>query len=133
VVNGYYVHTQSSTLGNSVPSLRMKTLVAGGAIEDREVMAGVEDIQVQLGIDTDAPGAAERGAIDRYVDPGDPLLATSVIVAVRLWLRVRAERIENGFTDTETYRYADENAGPFLDSFRRIVVSKTVYVRNART
>jgi hypothetical protein len=54
------------------------------------------------------------------------------ILAVRIWLRVRAERRENGFTDTVVYRYADQNVGPFLDNFRRMVVSKTVYLRNAR-
>ena len=132
VVNGYYVHTQSTTLGNSVPSLRMKTLVAGGTLEDREVLPGVENMQIQLGIDTDPPGAVNRGAIDRYVNADDPLLAASGILAVRVWLRIRAEQIENGFTDTATYDYADEHAGPFHDAFRRIVVSKTIYVRNAR-
>ena len=90
-------------------------------------------MQIQLGIDTDPPGAANRGAIDRYVNADDPLLATSAVLAVRVWLRIRAERIENGFRDTVTYNYADENAGPFLDSFRRVVVSKTIYVRNARS
>ena len=131
VVNGYYVHTHSTTLGATVPSLRMKTLVAGGTIEDREVLPGVENIQIQFGIDTDPPGAVNRGAIDRYVNADDPLLAGSGILAVRVWLRIRAEHIENGFTDTVTYNYADENAGPFHDAFRRIVVSKTIYLRNA--
>lgn len=131
IVNGYYVHTQSTTLGNTVPSLRMKTLVAGGTLEDREVLPGVENMQIQFGIDTDAPGAVNRGTIDRYVNADDPLLAGSGILALRVWLRLRAERIENGFTDTVTYSYADENAGPFNDAFRRIVVSKTIYLRNA--
>ncbi len=110
----------------------MKTLVAGGTIEDREVLPGVEDMQIQLGIDTDPVGAANRGVLDRYVNADDVLLATSAVVAVRVWLRIRAERIENGFRDTAIYRYADGSAGPFLDSFRRVVVSKTIYLRNAR-
>jgi hypothetical protein len=49
-----------------------------------------------------------------------------------VWLRVRADRAEQGFTDTATYTYADTNVGPFNDNFRRIVVSKTIYLRNAR-
>jgi type IV pilus assembly protein PilW len=130
VANGYYVSTQSS-LGTTIPSLRMKTLVAGRTIEDREVLPGVEDMQVQLGIDVDPEGAANRGVIDRYVNPGDALLATANVLAVRLWLRVRAERLENGFTDGTTYNYADENQ-TYNDGFRRVVVSKTIYLRNAR-
>lgn len=142
VVNGYYVSQQSSmsTPGNPFPSLRVKTLrrFAGQpTIVDEEVLPGVEDMQVQYGIDTDPPGAANRGSIDRYVNAGDPLLnpvanPDVVILAVRLWLRVRAERREGGFTDTANYVYADRNVPPFNDEFRRVVVSKTIYLRNAR-
>src|SRR5690606_30581713 len=54
IVNGYYVSRTStlSTAGHLVPSLRMKTLVDGPSTEDREVLPGVEDMQVQFGIDT---------------------------------------------------------------------------------
>ena len=51
---------------------------------------------------------------------------------MRIWLRHPSERVENGFTDTANYVYADQNVGPFNDGFRRIVVSKTIYLRNAR-
>jgi type IV pilus assembly protein PilW len=144
-VSGYYVSPTStmSTPGNRVPSLRMKTLVGGAAgprIVDQEVLPGVEDLQVQFGIDTDAPGAANRGSIDRYVDPADPIIdptsplfnADARILAVRIWLRLRAERREQGFTDTTNYVYADRNVPAPNDNFRRIVVSKTIYLRNAR-
>src|SRR5690606_38494398 len=112
-------------------------LVDGPRIEDREVLPGVEDMQVQFGIDTDPPGAANRGAIDRYVDPGDPLLDPESnpdvrVLAVRIWLRLRAERPEPGFTDTASYVYVDQNVDPPNDGYRRIVVSKTIYIRNAR-
>lgn len=142
IANGYYVSTNNtsnlSTPGNTVPSLRMKTLVDGGAIQDREILPGVEDLQVQLGIDTSLPGTPGRGTIDRFVDPGDALLAdpgftndARQILAVRLWLRLRAERTEGGFVDGTTYSYAGQNFGPFNDGYRRTVVSKTVYLRNA--
>jgi len=139
VVNGYYVSRTStlSTPGNLVPSLRVKTLIDGPRIEDREVLPGVEDMQVQFGIDTDPPGAPNRGAVDRYVNPGDPLLDTSAnpdvrVLAVRIWLRLRSERPEPGFTDTTRYEYADQSFDPPNDGYRRIVVSKTIYIRNAR-
>ncbi len=136
VVNGYYVSTRSPdtfAATANVPSLRMWALSAGGTIQPREVIPGVEDMQLQFGIDTDALGAVNRGSIDRYVNPEDPLLLlnTTTILAVRVWLRIRAERIENGFVDGTTYNYADENA-TYNDNFRRIVVSKTIYLRNAR-
>jgi type IV pilus assembly protein PilW len=139
VVNGYYVSRGSSTLGANVPSLRVKTLLAGGVIQDQEVLPGVEDMQIQYGVDTDVEGAPNRRSIDRYVNANDPILnpanaaflPDAEILSVRIWLRLRAERPENGFTDTANYVYADQNVGPFNDAFRRIVVSKTIFIRNA--
>jgi type IV pilus assembly protein PilW len=145
LVTGYYVSTTStlSTPGNPVPSLRRHYLRDGPAIQlNEEVLPGVEDMQVQFGIDTDPVGAVNRGSIDRYVNGDDPIfdpmspafLPTAKILAVRIWLRIRAERPENGFDDSvNNYRYADQDfTPPPGDSFRRIVVSKTIYLRNAR-
>ena len=139
VVNGYYIDNQSS-LGPNIPSLRRKVLRSTGAIDDEEVLPGVEDMQIQLGLDMDATGQPNRGSIDRYVNPGDPIITpgsasfdpNAQILAVRIWLRIRAEHIENGFTDSAVYQYADQNVGPFNDPFRRLVISKTIYLRNAR-
>ena len=138
-VNAFYVSRRSS-LGTGVPSLRVHTLLADGTFQNQEVIAGVEDFQVQFGVDTDVPGTPDRGSIDRFVNTNDAMIdptnagfnPNAKILAVRIWLRVRAERAENGFTDTATYTYADRSVGPFNDSFRRIVVSKTIYIRNSR-
>jgi Tfp pilus assembly protein PilW len=142
-VNGFYVSRTSSasTDLNQVPSLRVQTLLGNGTtIQNQEVIAGIEDLQIQFGVDTDAPGTVDRGSIDRYVHPNDPMIdpgnagfnANAEILAVRVWIRVRAERPENGFIDGTTYAYAGQSVGPFNDAFRRLVVSKTIYLRNAR-
>ncbi len=144
LVSGYYVVQATAT---AQPALRRKVLqqAGNGEVDDEEVISGVEDLQVQFGIDTDAPGTPtvpnlNRGSIDRFVNPNDPIIdptnagfnPNAEILAVRIWLRVRAERAENGFTDTANYVYADQNVGPFNDAFRRVLVSKTIYMRNAR-
>jgi len=145
VVNGYYV-SQNSTLsdvGNPVPGLRRKFLQNGGGgatIADAEVLPGVEDLQIQFGVDTDLEGTANRGIVDRYVNPGDPIIddtnaafiPDAEILSVRIWLRLRADRPENGLPPDNGFIYADQDVGPFNDGFRRIVVSKTIYLRNAR-
>jgi type IV pilus assembly protein PilW len=132
VANGYYVDETSSVA--NMPSLRRKTLAATGVINDEEVLPGVEDLQVEYGIDTNPVGSPNRGSITRYVTADDALLAAAdtEVLAVRIWLRIRAESPENGFTDTATYVYSDRDEGPFNDAFRRVVVSKTIYLRNAR-
>lgn len=127
VTHGYYV-SQDSTGTAGLPSLRRKALIAGPAVTDEEIIPGVEDLQVQFGIDTDADGVANR-----YVNPGYAPIVTDNLVAMRLWLRLRTENIEVGFEDDNVYVYADQNFDPPAgDSFRRLVISKTILLRNTR-
>ncbi|MFB3112124.1 MAG: PilW family protein [Gemmatimonadales bacterium] len=146
MVSGYYVSQNSSldTPGNPVPSLRLKTLrgglPGGPQIIDQEILPGVEDFQVQFGVDTTLIGGVNRGSINRYVNPGDPIITVgdpaflpdAQILAIRIWVRARAERPENGYTDTAAYVYADQNVPAFNDQIRRTVITKTIYLRNAR-
>lgn len=146
MVNGFYVSENSTlgTAGNPVPSLRRKRLRNGNAgdpsIIDEEVLPGVDDMQIQFGVDTDDLGGSDRGIIDRYVNPDDPILdpanaafnEDAEVLAVRVWLRLRGDRLEQGLPTNNGYTYADQVVGAINDGFRRIVVSKTIYLRNAR-
>jgi len=127
IATAYYV--SNSSVGRAdVPALRRKRLVAG-SILDEEVVPGIEDLQVRFGIDTNGDTSA-----DTYVDPAaDPAAHGGQIVAATIWLRVRAEDPEFGFADDRAYVYADVNEAPSNDHFRRIVVSKTISLRNTRT
>jgi type IV pilus assembly protein PilW len=150
VVRAYYVTNGSSVAGQ--PSLRRRNLVGGPGVGnpqflDEEIMPGVEDVQVQFGIDLgadddgngtpddrDLNGLPDRydGVATRYVNPGDPALAGALVVAVRLWLRVRAATPEPGFQDGKTYDYADVSYTPAGNDrqFRRLLVSRTIQIRN---
>jgi type IV pilus assembly protein PilW len=140
LVRGYYVSETStlSTPGNAVPSLRRKILVGGSLgprIVDEEVLPGIEDMQIQLGIDLDPRGNAGRGAVDVFVDPGSSLLEDTEsvparVLAVRIWLLARAEEPEVGFVDARRYAYADRVFEPPRDGYRRELSSLTVFVRN---
>jgi type IV pilus assembly protein PilW len=132
VVNGYYVD-QDSNERDGTPSLRRKQLdVAGGAptITDLQVVPGVEDLQVELGADFNGDQNA-----DYFVQPNTVIPAGDQIVAARVWLLVRAEQQETGFIDGRTYTYASRVGGAAYtpaDSFRRVLVSKTMALRNTR-
>ena len=54
-VNAYYVD-QQSTQSTAIPSLRKKTLISGPTVSDVEITPGVEDMQVQLGWDSNNSG-----------------------------------------------------------------------------
>jgi type IV pilus assembly protein PilW len=132
VVNGYYIGQDSDERAGT-PSLRRKQLdVAGGApaVVDLQVVPGVEDLQVELGADFN-----EDQNADYFVQPGTAIPAGDNIVAVRVWLLVRAEQQEQGYTDGRTYDYASRTGANVLtpgDSFRRLLVSKTIALRNTR-
>ncbi len=144
LTRGYYVsgHSSLDAPGNPVPSLRVKTLAGGSmgpGIVDQEVLPGIEDLQVQFGVDTDPVGHPGRGSINRYVNPGDPVIDPAEpafqpearVLTVRVWLRLRAEFPEQGFVDTAEYVYADRRQPAMNDRFRRLVVIRTIRLRNA--
>jgi type IV pilus assembly protein PilW len=160
IVRSYYI-SANSTGQVGLPALRVKVLsTAGGSpafVDDNtvdatsgEVLAGVQDMQVQFGIDTgdyNADGVidpgldedgnnipdAPRGIATRYVNPDFPNIERYQVVSVRIWLLLRAAQQETGFRDTRTYQYADRPAYTPNDSFRRVLVSKTIQLRNSRT
>jgi type IV pilus assembly protein PilW len=138
LVNSYYV-AASSALIPGVPTLRRKTLgVAGGApqITDIEVAPGVENMQLQFGVDMDGDNT-----VDRYVNPGDPVLdpadanwvPTARVMTARIWLVVRSISVETGIIDPTDYEPGDVDLGVPNDEFRRLIVSKTILLRNARS
>jgi len=127
LVHAYYVSTDSSE-ARGHPSLRRKRLVAGPAVQDEEIIPGVEDLQVQYGLDADGDASA-----DRYVNAGE-YGDGGKIVSARIWLRIRAAGRDVAWEDANRYAYAnqDERVGPDERQFRRVVVSRTISLRNAR-
>jgi type IV pilus assembly protein PilW len=151
IVNTYYISedsTEPSAVG--LPALRVKQLGDGPAFsedDDVEIMRGVEDLQVQFGIDTgDYDGTAgidngndenndgipdvAIGQATRYVDP-DKLPVGFQVVSVRVWIMLRAEQEEQGFVDNKLYKYAGREYSK-NDGFRRVLMSRTIQLRNAR-
>ena len=138
LVNSYYVAADSALVPGA-PALRRKSLgTAAGApaIVDQEVAPGVENLQVQFGIDVDGDNAVER-----YVNPGDPIYDPSAaefvpgarVLTARIWLVVRSISAEVGIQDKRDYEPGDVDLGVPDDEFRRMLVSKTILLRNVRT
>lgn len=138
MVNSYYV-SPTSDLIPGVPTLRRKTLTVQGGVPsvvDQEVAPGVENIQLQLGIDVD-----EDNTVDRYVNPGsdvyNPAAAGYIpgarVITARIWLVVRGVTTEFGLQDGRTYQVGNYAMGAQNDGFRRLQVSKTILLRNARS
>jgi type IV pilus assembly protein PilW len=138
LINSYYV-AASSTLIPGVPTLRRKTLIGGAGgptIVDQEIAPGVENMQLQLGVDVD-----DDNTVDRYVNPGDPIfipgdaafIPLARVLTARIWIVVRGITPETGIQDEVNYQPGDVALGVYGDNFRRMQVSKTILLRNART
>jgi hypothetical protein len=132
IANGYYIGQDSNERAGT-PSLRRKQLdTAGGAptITDLQIVPGVEDLQVEFGADFNNDQNA-----DYFVAPNVAIPAGDQVVAVRVWLLVRAELPDTGYTDSRTYDYASRTGANVLtpgDAFHRVLVSKTIALRNTR-
>ncbi|MFT3907236.1 MAG: PilW family protein [Steroidobacteraceae bacterium] len=114
IVSAYYID-QNSEEATGLPSLRRKELTVSGAapaFEDAQVIAGVEDMQIEYGIEdaVDATTGEYTGVANRYVDAATAQTlvdAGGQVVAVRIWLLVRSDTPETGFIDGKIYQYAD--------------------------
>lgn len=124
LVNAYYV-SRNSSVANGYPALRRKTLISGPAVGEEEVLPGIEDLQFTVGVDTSGDGSA-----DLYANV-DALPAGGTPVSLRIWLRLRAEESDASFADNAVYAYADQSFAAPGDHYRRLLVTKTLQLRNA--
>lgn len=126
IVNAYYVSSNSS-VATGYPALRRKTLTTGPDIADEEVIAGVEDLQFQVGVDLDGDSSADALANPGSVPPG------GVPVSVRIWLRVRSQERDPAYTDRQTWSYAGRTVPATGDAYRRVLISRTLQLRNSHS
>lgn len=136
----YYIsyNAADTNLANRLPILKRVRLGSGPAFfNDRELVRGVQDLQIQFGIDTNGDGNANQ-----FVEPGTEGLAR--VVAARIWLLMRSEEREASHDDSlNTYVYANKRYVPgdaTTDNetetaanpaqFRRLLLSKTITFRN---
>ncbi len=138
-VNAYYV-SNASSFDPSLPSLRRLSLGATGNFRDEEVIPGVENLQIQFGVDTD-----NDGDVDRYVDSNHALLDPAAagfdpdgqVIAVRMWLLVGTPADDPAWVDERRYTTPDADLGDLVGgsadypaNFRRLQISKTIFLNN---
>lgn len=125
----YYISDYTDTVGDGRPSLRRVDLVpgtTGPAVDDQLILPGVEDLQVQYGIDTDGDNW-----VDQYVN-ANAVTEWSRVYAAKIWVLVRAEHTEKDLDTTQTFSLGGKDpvslGGP--DGYRRLLVSSVVRLRN---
>ena len=131
IVNAYYIgEVLPSPSGNRQWALHRQTLTTTGAVPtivDTIVVTGIIDLQVQFGVDTNGDNNA-----DVYVNPGAPELVAGRVVSVKLWLLGEADDPEQGFLNATVYNLGNRVDGPYNDNRRRMLMNKTISIRNAQ-
>jgi hypothetical protein len=119
----FYIRTHSSRPGDGIPTLCVEQLSGNGMATDC-LVEGVEDMQIELGIDRDGDGVPEQ--FGAPVTPGQLERA----VTARVYLLLRSINPLSGYRDNRSYQLGMKRTPPRRDGFFRRVVTTTVSLRN---
>jgi type IV pilus assembly protein PilW len=126
-VSVFYISADSSAQ-RGWPSLRRKRLIGGSrpAFQDEELVTGVEDMQVEFGLDSLDD---DDSSVDRWVTPAEvPALDTPR--AIRLWIRVRSDTPENPPIILPALGYSNRVESSGSSRYRRKLSSRVIELRN---
>jgi len=115
--------SDSGIAGDDIPSLCMETL-AGSAMTTRCLVEGVENMQLEFGIDTDADGVPNQY---KSAPVGEEL---QYAVTAKIYLLLRSINKISGHQDDKTYTLGQKILTAKHDAYLRRVVSATVLLRN---
>ncbi|MEJ2603388.1 MAG: PilW family protein [Gammaproteobacteria bacterium] len=122
----YFIRDFSEAPGDGIPALCRKVLVAaaGPGMASECLASGVEDLQIEFGLDEDGDGRP-----DTFLS--NPTLAQmQLAVSARIELLARTAEPDPRFVNDSTYRLGNAPAYTPNDNFRRRVYTTTVYIRN---
>jgi type IV pilus assembly protein PilW len=134
-----YFVANNNNPGDGIPTLKVAELGSGG-FTTSSLVAGIEQFQVEYGIDTNADGAP-----DVYTANPDAYNACTgvacqnnwrAVTTVKLHLLVRNTQSTTGFPENRTYvlgrlaNGSDNTFGPYNDSIKRHVYTTVVRLNN---
>jgi type IV pilus assembly protein PilW len=140
VVNLYFISTDNGA-GTNVPTLK-KLEFNGATFTESALVEGIEQLQIEYGIDTDGDGAPDAYTSDptTSVFAGCAVNCGTVnwanVVTAKVHVLARTLEKSAGYTDTKTYTLgadasgAPVTVGPFNDGYRRHVYSAAVRLMN---
>lgn len=135
-----YFIANNNVAGDGVPTLKRAEL-AGGAFTIVPLVEGIENLQVEYGLDTDGNSTPNAYTADPGTFNGcgaDPCYVgnwTNAVTA-RIHLLSRTTEMTAGQKDTKTFSLGTDEAGnpitvgPFNDKYKRHVYSQVVRMNN---
>lgn len=130
----YYVSDYTDAPGDGQSSLRRGDLIAGPAMNSEVLLPGVEDFQLEFGVDVGANGVAGKkdGQVDSYVNADNVTnWSNGEVLSVRIWVLMRAERQDrDNIGSAQTFTYAGKTVTTTNDGYSRRLISSVVKLRN---
>ena len=116
-------YSESDVQGNGIPTLCMETL-AGDGMTSRCLVEGVEDLQFEFGIDTDADGVPNQY---KSVPTGAEM---KYAVIAKIYILLRSVSMIPGYDDKRSYSLGQKTLPARRDSYLRRVISSSILLRN---
>lgn len=124
-VSAFYV-SADSTGERGRPSLRRKRLVGGTApaFQDEELVPGVADLQVEVGVDVDGDGTEDTRV------PLDEVEPAHVVRSAHVWILVQGDLSDGAVASMPALSYANRTLAAGSSRFPRLLASRSVELRN---
>ena len=121
----YWIRDYAVTAGDGIPTLCRKYLL-DGKITTEAIAQGIQDMQIEYGIDRSGDGYADEYVADPTTDEMDR------VITIRIYLLARSTEPDTNYLNDHTYDYSNAGIAPYTpnDSYYRRVFATTVKVRN---
>jgi type IV pilus assembly protein PilW len=124
----YYIREFANAAGDGIPTLCRKSLRGAGPGMTTECIAtGIENLQLEYGIDT-----TDNGQPNVYLT-SPSVTQMQDVVAARIFIVARTTEVDPRYTNTKTYSVSNAPDLVPNDSFHRRVFSTNVSIQNIRT
>jgi type II secretory pathway pseudopilin PulG len=122
----YYIIDQPNAAGDSVPTLCRYSLIEGGSTMERRCLAdGIENMQIEYGIDTDSDYVAD------YYDNAPTAAAQANAISAKIYFLARSTDPVSGYTNNKAYNLGATVIPAANDGFLRRVFSTSIELKNS--
>jgi type IV pilus assembly protein PilW len=121
----YFVANNNET-GDGIPTLKRAELGAGGFTDPVPLVEGIEDLQIEYGLDK----PTVDGAPDSYAAAPASIDDWRSVVSVKIGLLARNTEKTQGYTDPKTYTLLSNAAASYADGYKRHAFQSTVRLNN---
>ena len=124
----FFIRNYADAPGDEIPTLCKKVLTGVSPEMTTECLAtGIENLQVEYGIDT-----TEDGSANLFL-PDPTIVQMQTVVSARIYILARTLNDDIRYENDKTYNVSNANAFAPGDGFHRRVLSTTVSIQNIRS